>query len=356
MKQAFYLLLKFVLMMVLIVVFVVVFLSITEYKPDDIEQLKIKNNNEVKLTLGESLSFMTFNIGYSGLGANEDFVLDGGKKGRPDSKKVVEGYLAGVKALLSDQPIDFYLLQEVDEDSRRSYNINQVEGISDHLGLDYGYTFAYNFKSQFVPFPVSRDYIGRVASGIQTLTKYEVASSERHQFPGEFDWPLRIANLKRAMMVSYLPINNTTKKLVVVNLHMSAYDEDGSLRTQEMAYLKKFMLDEYELGNFVIVGGDFNQTFPEAVDLYPVKEGYYMAYPIEANFLTEQFSFQIDLTQPTNRLLNQPYDQASEATQYYLIDGFIVSDNILVERINTVNQDFIYSDHNPVVIKIKLKP
>jgi endonuclease/exonuclease/phosphatase family metal-dependent hydrolase len=209
------------------------------------------------------------------------------------------------------------------------------------------------------------DYIGYVESGITTYTTYHAETSTRYQFPGAFSWPLRVANLKRAMMVTYLDIEGSTKKLVVVNLHMSAYDGDGSLRAQEMEFLKTFMEEEYALGNYVIVGGDFNQTFPEADGIYDVQEGFYVAYPIASDFLPSGYSFEVDITRPTNRLLNQPYDSSDAGTQYYIIDGFIVSDNILVEKYEvsqdaagamTVDLDFEHSDHNPVVIKIKLIP
>ena len=214
-------------------------------------------------------------------------------KGRPDSKEVVEAYLDGIQTALSDYPSDFYLLQEVDIQSRRSYRINELELIQEGLGSSYSSQFAYNFKALFVPFPLSlTDYIGYVESGITTYTTYHAETSTRYQFPGAFSWPLRVANLKRAMMVTYLDIEGSTKKLVVVNLHMSAYDGDGSLRAQEMEFLKTFMEDEYALGNYVIVGGDFNQTFPEAEGVYDVQEGFYVAYPMASDFLPSGYSFE----------------------------------------------------------------
>ena len=38
-----------------------------------------------------------------------------------------------------------------------------------------------------------------------------------------------------------------------------------------------------------------------------------------------------------------------------LIDGFIVSENITVESVETKNLDFVSSDHNPVVMKFALE-
>ena len=351
-------LLKFVLKLILVLILLiggfVGYLTLTEYKPKPIETVTIEQNSTLSLAANQTISLMTFNTGYAGLGEAEDFVMDGGKKGRPDSKTVVEDYLAGIEGILTSNTADFYLLQEVDLKARRSYDINQVDQYKALLP-NYHSTFAYNFNAVFVPFPVSlTDYIGPVKSGIQTLSKFEVDESERHQFPGEFSWPLRVANLKRAMMVNTYSITGTTNKLVVVNLHMSAYDGDGSLRAQEMAYLKAFMEEQIVLGNYVIIGGDFNQTFPNATDVYPPKPGLYQAYPIESTFLPAGYQWGIDITDPTCRLLNQPYEPTSELTQYYIIDGFIVSSNITINSVNVIQENFMYSDHNPVFMSVTL--
>ena len=38
-----------------------------------------------------------------------------------------------------------------------------------------------------------------------------------------------------------------------------------------------------------------------------------------------------------------------------IVDGFIVSDNVTVTSLENVVTGFVYSDHNPVVMKFKLK-
>ncbi|MBM7453747.1 endonuclease/exonuclease/phosphatase family metal-dependent hydrolase [Acholeplasma morum] len=331
------------------------YLTIVEYRPKQQSTTSVKNNQTEVLKLNETYKSLTFNIGYASLGKDEDFVMDGGSKGRTDSKSVMQGYLEGIQNILLGSNSDFYLLQEVDQKSRRSYNENQVLSNAEALGDSYAYTFAYNFKAQFVPFPVSfTDYIGYVESGLQTFSKFKMDEAVRHQFPGEFSWPLRIANLKRAMVVHEYSIEGSDKKFILVNLHMSAYDGDGTLREQEMAYLKAFLNEQKTLGNYVMVGGDFNQTFPEAIGIYPPTQDIWVAYDMETDFLPEGYSFELDLTHPSCRLLNQPYDPLDSNTQYYIIDGFIVSDNISVTDVVNLNHGFLYSDHNPIEITFKL--
>jgi len=332
------------------------FLTVTEYRPDAIEPVEINGSPETFLSIEDSLKLMTFNIGYASLGENEDFVMDGGKRGRPESKDVVLDYLSGIESLLETHESDVYFLQEVDEPSRRSYDINQVERLHDTLGeVGYLSTYAYNFKASFVPFPVSfTEHIGDVSSGMQTLSRYMMNESVRMQFPGEFSWPLRTANLKRAMIVSRVPLNDSDKELVLVNLHMSAYD-DGSMREQEMELLKDVLHEERASGNYVIAGGDFNQTFPDAEGIYPVIDDEYFTAPqMDDGVLGEGFEFAVDLDHPTSRLLNMPYDPENEATQYYIIDGFVVSDNVRVLNVETINHAFEFSDHNPVILEAEL--
>ena len=58
---------------------------------------------------------------------------------------------------------------------------------------------------------------------------------------------------------------------------------------------------------------------------------------------------------PTCRLDNQPYDAGSDATQHYVIDGFILSPNVELTSVQTQDDGFRFSDHNPVLLNIRLK-
>ncbi len=352
--------------LVITVVMFLSFLTITEYRPDELEEVEIINNPSRSIELNQPIRVMTFNIGYAGLGATEDFVMDGGQKGRPDSIEVVEAFMDGILRVMSENHVDIYLMQEVDLNARRSYFVNQVEQIHNHLGTDYSSAFALNFKATFVPFPVSiTDYIGSVESGLQTLSVFHANEAERHQFPGSFAWPLRIANLKRAMLVTTYDIDGSEKQLIVVNHHMSAYD-DGGMRSQEMAYLRDFIQEQYNLGNYVIVGGDFNHLFPGTNEVFPldaILKDYWNVEEMEADFFGEDFVLGFDPTLPTCRLLHRPfepsdpldlYDPNDPNTQLYIIDGFLVSRNVEILMVYTVDQQFLYSDHNPVVIEVRL--
>ena len=118
------------------------------------------------------------------------------------------------------------------------------------------------------------------------------------------------------------------------------------------------MQSEYEKGNYVIAAGDFNQLFPDTEKIYPnTHPENWEVGMLEEDSIPEGFRYVFDDTVPTCRLLNQPYDPEDTVnTQYYVIDGMIVSPNVQVERVETLDEGFVYSDHNPVRFALTLQP
>ena len=52
------------------------------------------------------------------------------------------------------------------------------------------------------------------------------------------------------------------------------------------------------------------------------------------------------------RVLNKPYTGSYETSQVYVIDGFIVSDNVAVHSVKTKDEQFKYTDHQPVKMEV----
>ena len=69
--------------------------------------------------------------------------------------------------------------------------------------------------------------------------------------------------------------------------------------------------------------------------------------------VTSEQVYVFDDSVPTCRLLNKPYDK--ESAQHYVIDGFIISPNVELVSVGTVDAGFEFSDHNPVLMEIVLK-
>lgn len=69
----------------------------------------------------------------------------------------------------------------------------------------------------------------------------------------------------------------------------------------------------------------------------------------------KDFEFKMDDTHPTCRSLCKTYAEADKSSfQYYMIDGFVVSKNITINHLETIDLDFKNTVHNPVSMKISL--
>ena len=343
-----------ILLAVLIVLGAAFFVSlmILEYKPADTEPAEVWSVSETEeARIGQSLTVMTWNVGFGALGDNADFFMDGGTMVTTATKERVRENMEGIRAEITSVDPDVVFLQEVDRDSKRSYHTDMVDYYANEFGGNTA--FATNFKTWYLPYPWPP--IGKVYSGIATITDLTMESSVRLSLPCPYSWPVSMVNLKRCLLVSRVPIEGSDRELVLVNLHLEAYD-DGEGKIEQTKMLRSVLQEEVEKGNYVIAGGDFNQVFSNVdISAYPVKEGTWEAGYINVEDFGEDLSFHADNTYPTCRSLDQVYAGADHTNfQYYMLDGFIVSSNVTVESVETQNLDFVHSDHNPVVIKLTL--
>lgn len=347
-----------VLIIIISVIFAILFIGfsalvLSEYFPEDRENVNVEGNGNKTIKVGDTTNIITYNLGYLSLDNTQDFFMDGGKNVRPKSASNVTKNLAAIKNFMDNQDADIYLFQEVDTNAKRSYKINEYNEIKkDFEGTS---TFAYMFKSLYIPYPIYSP-VGHVESGLATLNKYATKEATRIALPSAFSWPKRAVMYKNCAVEHKIALEGSDKELVVYNLHLDAYGKDGG-KSEQLDVLMEDMKAEYEKGNYVIAGGDFNQTFPGVdKELFPILDTkYYNPTQIPDDYLPEGWSFAIDKDSPTSRLLNEVYSGNYDNTQLYIIDGFIISPNIECKSVETIENNFSYSDHHPVKIQIKLK-
>lgn len=322
------------------------YMTLSDYKPKAIEPVDITGNGSAPFE-GYTFTLLTWNIGYGGLGAEQDFFFDGGKNVRP-TEELYKKYITGIsKTVLGFNHIDFVMLQEVDRGSKRSYFQDQVPVIANALP-DYCYGFATNYKSHFVPQPLSQPY-GKCYGGLMTLSKYKPASASRFRLAQDASWPTGLFMLKRCYMEFRYPLANG-KELVVINQHLSAYD-DGTVKQQQMDTLKVKLQKEFAAGNYVIVGGDWNQFPPDFKPDLSGADGV-VGMNVPAGYPDAGWQWVYDPNVMTNRKLVAPYQRGT--TEEVIIDYFLLSPNISMSNIQGIDLGFEYSDHQPVMIKIDL--
>ena len=325
------------------------YLTVTEYNPAYAENAKRGSVNRSESITNRSLKLVTFNTGHAGSGKDEDSAEHGGTGTRPD-EQTVKSYMDGIQTFLDGRSVDFLFLQEVDVESDRSFGVNQWLTYEASME-DYESRFAMNFSCDYLPYPLSEP-VGKVNSGLATYSAYDITSATRYSLSSSYTWPSRMANPKPCLLVSRIPIDGSEQELVLINLQLEATDntEDEDEQYQQLLSLMKA---EYAKGNYVIAGGDFNRYFPWS-RAYAVEDETVWT-PESLPYPPTGWTFAYDDKKPTCRLMDQPFEISNVEHQFYVIDGFFLSPNITVDDVITLDYQFRYSDHNPVLLEFTLE-
>ena len=282
--------------------------------------------------------------------------MDGGKYSRCYSEQSGIDAINGAANYAQKENPDFMIFQEVDRDSTRSYHVNQEKLITNKFS-NYYENFAVNYDSAYLFYPIGKSY-----SGIAFYSKYPVASALRRSFPISTSFS-KILDLDRCYSVSRIPVDNG-KELVIYSIHMSAYGNSDKIREGQTSMLFNDMKTERKKGNYVICssdlcGGDFNHNLKLDENDNEKHEGW--AYPFprskmpkELNFAMDQLSKEkYDSLAPSNRNTDMEYIKGKTFT--CILDGFIISDNVQMTDYTIKDNEFKYSDHQPVFMSFKLK-
>ena len=385
--------------------------------------------------VNESLTISSYNIGFGAYSRDYSFFMDKaefkeeyvesqnmtktvGKYSRALNKSEAEANAAGAYQTISEAivpsygEVDFALYQEVDTDSTRSYGVDQLI-LGDLAHDQYARVFASNYHSGYLMYPFSSP-IGASNSGISTYSKYEISEAKRQEFTVSTVFVDKFFDLDRAFTVTEIPIEGMEERLFIFNVHMSAYDESGEIRKAQLLDLKEAFLearDANNRSNYIIVGGDFNHDLIISSDRSDIAEATWFDRQELDGFKTDWYNFlradhtldedsdflnpktgeiepyQNDLygtdlhaygavNLPSARDASIPFQDKNENgiidNFMCAIDGFLVSSNVLVERVEVVGSGengqpetldpsdprfgygFVYSDHNPVVMEFSL--
>ncbi|NLA32699.1 MAG: hypothetical protein GX864_01980 [Mollicutes bacterium] len=262
------------------------------------------------------LSIVTYNTGHGNF--NSDYI-----KGNKPNNKTVKSNIEGQIKLLKEIDADIILTQENGKLIIDQHQINQFKMY--RKGLD-------KYQAKYYS---NNNIINLVDFGNATFTK----QSAKYQ---TFNTPYKIKGLiknirriNKGVLITELSIDN--KKLVIFNIHTVAYKENYKIREKQFAYIFERAIAEFLKGNYVIVGGDFNHEFHKDKSILDTYEmlGWNKAIPKEGTIRSNK-------------------EKYTKKTPTFTIDGFIVSKNIEVIKVESLN-NFKYSDHSPVLMHFKLK-
>lgn len=360
MKKKIKLIMKAVVSLLLVFVFAVVgyvsYILITYSRIEDNEVLSpVLTGKDSTIKIGEEYTALTYNIGFGAYTPDFTFFMDGGKESWAESEESVKECINGATKTVKEYVPDFILLQEVDFDSTRSYHIDQRELLKKDFS-DYSSVFAVNYHSAFLMYPFNEPH-GASNAGILTFSRFNISSALRRSLPISESLS-KFLDLDRCYSISRIPAENG-KELVLFNVHLSAYGGSDEIRAAQMNMLFSDMKKEYDMGNYCVTGGDFNHDFTgdstqKLNGGMSVNFGWAQPFPEEMLPLGIErcISYSKNELSPTCRNCDVPYEKGNFTL---IVDGFLVSENVEVLNLENIDTGFLYSDHNPVVLKFRLK-
>ncbi len=358
MKKLIKTLITFITIILLAVVIYVVYVFVQYYRLDDNLVLEIDNNQNEIIDLDMTYSVITYNIGFGAYTPEYSFFMDEGemfdgtktkgKYAKAFNKEVVIENTESFSELFTLQKSDFVFCQEVDIKAKRSYKVNQFAHLQERLSL-YSNVFANNFHTAFLLYPFN-DMMGSSKSGIATFSKYHIDEAKRYAFPLSESKMANLFDLDRCFLVTRHQIANG-KELVLINVHMSAFDEGGLVRKEQMRLLNDFL--ENEKDNYVIVGGDFNHKLADPSEAF-ITEQKLPEWVALFDFAALNSNYQVIAATNAATCRSTDMEYIAGINYMVIVDGFIVNKNIKVEAVEVIDLDFTNSDHNPVKLTFKL--
>lgn len=341
-----------IIAIIVILIGYAIYLTATDYRPKEEVKLNVENNKSNLVKTNEEMIFVTANVGFGAYDDKFDFFMDGGKRSRAINKENVEKNIQGSIDSIKEYNPDFIFVQEVDNNSTRSYKVDEYNIFKDGFN-EYSSSYAINFKNPWIAYPFLEPH-GKVNAGQVTLAKANVKDATRRALPINESWPQRLVALDRCALISRVPVENG-KELVLINVHLSAYDKGGVIRKKQLELLQDILLQEKDNGNYVVMGGDFNHQIPgshpenfKAEEQWP---DWLQHMPDE--FKPDGFRWIFDDNIPTCRTAGEAYKEGYNFL--CIIDGFMVSDNIEIVKAKGIDNNFKYSDHNPLSVTMKLR-
>lgn len=323
----------------------------TEYKPNEKEMLSYNSKGTRGLYTSREVSIVEWNIAEALASYDMDSYKEGGKMIESNSKNSVYENLLGISETLLSYDADIYIVNDIDMKAKRTMNINEVEYLSKKLNLVP--LFAYDKKVKYTPYPWPTE--GNTAKGNAMYSHLGLSSLERVALPYKnTSFPLNLIAEKNAALVAKIPLSNSDSSLVLINANL----QKTPLVTEESSdssldALLKLAYEEYNNGeNYVIIAASFNRKLCENSIINKTD----IAIPSAFNTdLEDGWELVYDDTTMTQRSLNDVYKNNENGVNSYVTDGYIVSPNISVNEIKTIDEEFFYSAHNPIMIKAILE-
>lgn len=286
----------------------------------------------------QSLTVTTWNLGYGGLGAESDFVVDGGNHFLPPSRAIVEKNIAGIVSELQNNRADILALQEVARPGLVTHGGDVLGNVNKTLSA-HDNAFSADFTMRFMPPGYGSQH------GLFSSTKIAGATRETVDLPLEPGYIFGLSRRLYHLHITRMPF--VGGEWSVINVHLSAFDDGANIRLEQLRAVLNVAQTEYENGRFVVIGGDWNLELARPVrPSTTLEKDLFWLFPFPTDELQDGWHVAADHTTPSVRTNERPYVKNENFTT--VIDGFVISPNVVLETIETTDFDFAYTDHQPV--------
>ncbi len=308
------------------------------YVPPEFEAALISNANTEPRQANARISVVSWNIGYAGMGKDSDFIFDLGQQKRPLRADLVDANLKEIQQLLPQLDSDIYLLQEVAQPSWVTYQRDVLAGVLAALP-DYEWTFGADVDTRYVPPPLN------VQVGNMTLSRLALSSAERRGLPLEPNFEYGVFRKGYRMHIVRI---DEKRSWIFINIHLSTFDTEAEdVRRKQVSALLAFAQSEFEKGNHVVIGGDWNLRLTDVEFPHQTEDKFlFWIRNFPKELVPTNWRWAVDPVVPTVRTAHQPYVAGDN---YVLtIDGFLVSPNVAIVQAQGVDLNFEYTDHHPI--------
>ncbi len=312
------------------------------------------NDKAPLLQPGQSLKVLSWNVQFM---AGKDYVFfydqpDGsGPDTRPSAAHITHTINAAADLINTANP-DILLLQEIDVGAKRTDYQDQGARLQALLEQDYPcQAGTYYWKSTFIPHP---KIMGAVGLKLVTLSKYHIASAQRHALPQIPGNPIyKLFNLKRAHLECRLPLS-TGSTLALFNTHLDAFGQGTNIMARQIRSTTNLLDSLAAQGVPWLMGGDFNLLPPginrhelhsderylynDQTEIQPLFDKFHSVIPLEVLTGPERHRY---FTHHPNTHQARPADRTID---------YIFYDGLEVQHASILQQEALgISDHFPII-------
>ncbi|MGB3765985.1 MAG: endonuclease/exonuclease/phosphatase family protein [Phormidesmis sp.] len=312
------------------------------YAPANLNPANLSEGKARELDQGYTI--VSYNIGYlSGLANNTTEKID--------RSFYEENQQRAIAAIESVNP-DIVAFQEIDFDSKRSYQVNQAAAIAQATRLYNGATVT-SWDKNYVPFPYwpPTAHFGKMLSGQAILTRAWLPIQENHRLVLEqvADKPFFYKAFYLNRLAQVTQIDLLGQPVMVINVHLEAFEEQT--RVNQTKFVRA-LAEDYAKTYPVIVVGDFNSALNRSSFVTTQDETIQETqFSIKEMLASEQLASAVPPSEWSGKNTTFPSDKP----EYKLDYMFYTPSTIEVLETGVLTAAGESSDHLPITMRFRLK-